>query len=195
MTIRDDSRRSARISDNPSSTRNDLPACALRQAERFGSSLCPVPVMRVFLYEHVTTQAACAARGLAPAPSESLLCEGRAMLHAVANDFAALPRVDLRRADATTLAGRSSRSEADVFRREAADADWTLVIAPELDGALAARCRMAVEAGGRLLGPGLALVELASHKHRAAEHLRRYGIATPHGRVLAVGEPLPRDFP
>jgi predicted ATP-grasp superfamily ATP-dependent carboligase len=76
----------------------------------------------------------------------------------------------------------------------AADSDWTVVIAPELEGALLARCQAVLAAGGKLLGPGCDLVRLASDKHATAEHLRAAGIPTPEGIELLPGQSLPPDF-
>lgn len=154
--------------------------------------------MRIFVYEFVTG-------GGLPAeasPPPSLLREGAAMATALAADFAALPDT------AVVVLGASRWKEwnglsfpgcdvvdvVDVdaewlaFRRLAAEADQTVVIAPEFDGILLERCRQVVSAGGRLLGPDAALIELASDKHNTAEHLRVHGVAAPQGIALAAGE-------
>src|SRR5690242_5542718 len=111
--------------------------------------------MRVFVYEYT-----CAAAPAQPLAA-SLIAEGRAMLSAVAEDFARVDGIDV-----VTLLGegctaeigvsyqRAGTCEADAFRELAAAADYTLVIAPEFDGLLAERCRWVLDAGGRLLGPG-----------------------------------------
>src|SRR4051794_29013695 len=94
----------------------------------------------VFVYEHLCALGASGQLPLAP----SLLREGRAMLDAASADFRALPGVAV-----LTIA------EADeaAFRRLAARADFSLIIAPENDGILEGRCRWAEEAGSCLLGP------------------------------------------
>jgi predicted ATP-grasp superfamily ATP-dependent carboligase len=51
-----------------------------------------------------------------------------------------------------------------------------------------------IDCGGRLLGGSQEAIEIASDKHRTAEHLRATGLPVPHGRVLAANERLPADF-
>ncbi len=121
--------------------------------------------MRVFVYEYLT------ARGLVADP---VYHEGRAMRDAVAADFAALPGCEV-----VTLDGLAADAEPAAVCSRAAAADWALVIAPETDGILAARCRWVIEAGGRLLGPDLAAVELTSDKLALADHWRAHGVPTP----------------
>jgi predicted ATP-grasp superfamily ATP-dependent carboligase len=82
-----------------------------------------------------------------------------------------------------------------VFDQVAAEADLTLVIAPELDGALIDRCRRVEQCGGRLLGPGVNLIELCSDKQHTADHLAAAGVPTPQGMPIGQGETLPADFP
>lgn len=139
-----------------------------------------------------------------PLPA-ALLTEGRAMVAAVAADLARLKNVQ------TTLLSdyrltpgvdccevRCVASEAGaeiVFDQVAAAADLTLVIAPERDGALTDRCRRVLDCGGRLVGPGLEIVELCGDKQRAAEHLAAAGVPAPLGMPLGKGEALPADFP
>jgi predicted ATP-grasp superfamily ATP-dependent carboligase len=161
--------------------------------------------MQVFVYEFVTG-GGFLGEASGERPPESLLCEGTAMLAALADDFAALDEVEV----ATLQDGRwgdfespgvlvrpvhSVDEEAHAFDELAASADWTAVIAPEISGSLLERCRRVETAGGRLLGPEPAVVELASDKHITAEHLARAGIPAPEGRPLEPGEPLPADFP
>jgi predicted ATP-grasp superfamily ATP-dependent carboligase len=128
----------------------------------------------VFVYEHVSALGA--GGGSEPPPAPSLLAEGRAMLDAVAADFAAVPDVMV-----TTL---PTADEGD-FRRLAANADFTLVIAPESDGILEERCRWVEEAGGRLLGPSPAAVRLTADKLALAERFAQAGVPTP--RTWALG--------
>ncbi len=129
--------------------------------------------MRVFIYEY-----ACALdQGLSVA--ESIRAEGRAMLSAVVEDFARVPDVQV-----LTLLGAPPGGEEEAFRSHAAAADWSLVIAPEFDGLLLTRCRWVEEAGGRLLGPSLAAVELASDKWATYQLLREAGVPTPETWLL-----------
>jgi predicted ATP-grasp superfamily ATP-dependent carboligase len=125
------------------------------------------------------------------------------MLAAVLADFARVGGVEpltlVDEGGADVAAGNSQRQvrageEAAAFRELARWADYTLVIAPEFDGLLETRCRWALEAGGRLLGPSPEAVGLAGDKLRLGRHLESRGIPTP--RVLPSREPWPRTaFP
>ena len=151
--------------------------------------------MRVIIYEYVT------AGGWfdesAPA-SDSLVREGNAMAAAAAADFAQLADVavsvmrDRRLPDVTwpecsVFSVSSLNEERQVFCRLAAEADWTLVIAPETGGALLRRARMVEEAGGRLLSPPPACVEVAGNKQWTSEVLRQHGVRVPPGERLLEG--------
>ncbi len=137
-------------------------------------------------------------------PSPSLATEGRAMLTAVAADFAAegiaLDVLRDARGPEVSLPGcaiyeiSSAADEQQTLRRLAAEADWTLLIAPEFQGHLLTRCRAVEAAGGRLLGPSSELVALATDKHALCEHLSRHDINVPRGVALDHFEPLPSDF-
>lgn len=78
--------------------------------------------------------------------------------------------------------------EESTFRELAAQADFTLIIAPEFDDLLLTRCRWVVESGGRLLGPSLAAVELTADKLALSRHLRSRGVRTPESRPFVRGE-------
>ncbi len=157
--------------------------------------------MHLFVYEFVTGGGW---YSVAPGelPPAGLMREGRAMLRALLADLAALPDATVTtlgdvRAPALAVAGcdvtpvASAAQERAALVASAARADWTIVVAPEFQGLLATRCRWVIEAGGRLLGAPVALVELTADKHRTAEYLGRNGIPTPAGRVI---EPL-ADLP
>ncbi len=105
---------------------------------------------------------------------------------------ARLPRDQWPSGDAVSVA--SSHEERLTFAQLAAAADATLVIAPEIGGALLERTEWALEGGGRLLGPGPETVALASDKHRLAEHLLSASVSAPRGEIIAADAPLPRDF-
>jgi hypothetical protein len=138
-------------------------------------------------------------------PGDSLRAEGAAMLAALAADFAAIDGVAVhvmrdRRLSEVQLPPAcrvvevdSAADERRTFRALAARCDWTVVIAPEIDGELLKRCRV-VEECGRLLGPPSAMVELASDKHATATFLRAHGIRAPAGVRLDPGDRLPSDF-
>lgn len=156
---------------------------------------------RVFVYEWVSAGAS----ELGPA-ADSLRREGAAMLRALARDFADDPgvRLDTIVAAQSPLRGelpgavhvaRHEAEERDLFARLTAEADWTVVIAPESAGILLDRCRLVEDHGGRLLGPSPVLVALTSDKHATAEHLETAGIAVPDGMCLPAGSVVPRDFP
>jgi tyramine---L-glutamate ligase len=85
-------------------------------------------------------------------------------------------------------------SEREDFEQAARWADLTVIIAPEFAGILAARHDWAKAAGARVVGCSRQLIDLASDKHRTAQHLAQRGVKVPCGQLLAGGEPLPRDF-
>lgn len=124
------------------------------------------------------------------------------MLTALAGDFAALRGVEVvvlreRRCRRLELPGQvidvATPDEAQhAWMQAVACSDWTVVIAPEQRDALLQCCRRVLAAGGKLLGPPLELVQLASSKHATAVHLRAEGVPVPEGQLLSPGEPLPR---
>jgi len=121
------------------------------------------------------------------------------MLSALLEDFARIPQVDA----VTSLQARKENvgtvgfprlrfglvksgifeagpaEEPHLFRTLAAQADFTLVIAPETEGLLYHRCRWVEECGGRLLGPSSEAIRLTSDKFELADFLRNRGIPTP----------------
>jgi predicted ATP-grasp superfamily ATP-dependent carboligase len=159
--------------------------------------------VNVFVFEFLTGGGLYGSPALAPAslastalasgidaPS-SLLAEGAAMLRYVVADLVALPgvhvRVALDRRVALDLSGVDSLpvgSSADlrrVLQYGATTADWTLVIAPEIDHQLTTISEQVQAAGGRLLGGTLDLIRLASDKHATADRLAQAGVAVPWG--------------
>ena len=158
--------------------------------------------MQIFVFEFVTAGGQLAGH---PA-SGSLLAEGDAMLKAVAADFADLSNVHVVTLRAAGLAPFSvpncevhALTDADTlwhdFDECARQADWSLIIAPELDGILYRCCRRVLAAGGRLLGPSPEVVRLASNKHETIQQLRDGGIPTPEGGRLAGGDIRPSALP
>jgi predicted ATP-grasp superfamily ATP-dependent carboligase len=159
--------------------------------------------MRVFIYEFVTGGGGWSNDG---PPTESLLAEGRAMVQAVASDFAALEGIevvttrDARLAElhpagcrVTPIASRAEEQAA--VSGLAKSAEWTLLIAPETDGALVARCRLVEEGGGRLLSPPSACVAIAASKQLTAEQLSLRGVPVPRGFLISSGTgALPADL-
>jgi len=159
--------------------------------------------MRVFVYEFVTG-GGFLGEGWGT-PPDSLLREGAAMVSAIAADFAALDGVEVvvlrdARQSVRRIPGveidevSSAAEERSKFIKRAAECDRTVVIAPELSDALLHRCREVEGAGGRLLGPGTELVELASDKHATVERLRSAGVPAPEGLALVPGQSLPPNF-
>lgn len=159
--------------------------------------------LEVFVYESLTSGPL--EDRFASAPSaQSLAREGAAMLRAIVADFARCENCEvaflLAGGDSDFFSGLNARveiyrnvpSRRAAFDRLAAAADWTLVIAPEINGELFAVARRVEHVGGRLLGPSPAFIAMASDKHRTAEHLRDRGIPAPRGQVFQPGE-LPRD--
>src|SRR6266508_1215367 len=131
--------------------------------------------------------------------ASSLRAEGWAMLAAVLDDFARVRGVRTTTLlhqrfphEPAAVAVRTTEEPA-AFRELAAVADCTLVIAPEFDGLLAARCRWVEEAGGQLLGPSSEAVGLTGDKLRLAEHLRACGVPTP--VCVPLPGPAPFGFP
>ncbi|HUY35915.1 MAG TPA: ATP-grasp domain-containing protein [Pirellulales bacterium] len=159
---------------------------------------------RVFVYEFTTGGGLLALNH--EAPMTELLAEGRAMVAALTADFAAIGQLEVtfladRRLIAwqgatgrTLVVGHRDEAKA-AFDRLTAEADWTVVIAPETDGHLVGYCRRVVELGGRLLGPSPELVALASDKQATAEHLAAAGVRVPRGMAWPLGPLWPRDFP
>jgi predicted ATP-grasp superfamily ATP-dependent carboligase len=122
-------------------------------------------MLRVFVYEFT-----CAA---APSGIAAPLCaEGEAMLSAALADFGRVSGIE-------AFAIRSEADKPAAFRSAARRADWSLVIAPEFDGLLEQRCRWALEAGSRLLGPSPETVALCADKLALARHWLSNGVHTP----------------
>ena len=128
------------------------------------------------------------------------------MLRALADDFGRLDGVDVVTLRDHRLGHiplpvrcavevRSEEKERATFSSRAAAADWTVVIAPEIDGVLASRCRQVQQAGGRLLGPGPDFVALTADKHRTAHHLTAAGVPVPTSLALSADMMLPDSFP
>lgn len=153
-------------------------------------------VRRVFVYEHLT------GGGLldGPPPSDSLLREGLAMVRALTADLRRVPglrvltqwdaRLPGRRLPGATLV-RTPREAQSCFVELVRAADWTILIAPELDGTLLDLAGRTNRLGGRLLGPGLRWLALASDKHRTARQLAAAGVPAPRGTALGRAERLP----
>lgn len=137
----------------------------------------------MFLYEFVT------GGGLAgqelPA---SWAAEGHAMRRALAEDFASVPGVRLtmtlddRLPDEPgpwTVVRVTESTEERTFLRLAAEADDTLVIAPETELFLLDRTEAVERGGGRLISCGSPAVRLAGNKYEMGRRLEQHGLPTP----------------
>jgi predicted ATP-grasp superfamily ATP-dependent carboligase len=145
---------------------------------------------RILLYEYTCSGGLLSSEHTFDAAS--LMREGWAMLRALATDLSAIPGLQVQvladhrglpgpLANCELIAVHTAVEERELIAQLAAAADWTMVVAPESDGALFDRCGWVEAAGGRLLGPSSSLVNLLGDKHRTAEHLRAHGIPCPSG--------------
>ena len=75
----------------------------------------------------------------------------------------------------------------------ASQSDYTVLIAPETNGVLAALTREIQKTGSRVLGSSEGAVELTGNKAMLAEHLASRGIETPPCRVISPRLSLPDD--
>jgi len=154
-------------------------------APQFGATFA----VKIFVFEFVTG-GGCGDFDVPDLLENSLLKEGRAMALAICEDFLALdninvsvlqdnrlPELRLPSIASHRVAGR--RDLLATFDREASQADWTLVIAPELGGQLLHYCQRTTDVGGQLLGPSVSFVSLASDKNRLCEALSSRQIPVP----------------
>jgi predicted ATP-grasp superfamily ATP-dependent carboligase len=153
---------------------------------------------KILIHEWVT------GGGLAGRPlPASWADEGHAMRRAIARDFAALPGVRV----VVTLDDRfpeepgpwsavriGAGQEDAAFPRLAAEADYTVLIAPETDGILAGRARTIARVGGRSLGSTPEAIEAAADKLRLGRHLADRGIRTPACLRVSPKAGLPLQF-
>lgn len=124
--------------------------------------------------------------------AKQFLPEGLAMTLAVAEDFTKLREWTVRVLRSTELIASTPeqvpwawvdvQNDVDaVLVREAAAADWTLVIAPECGGILQRRAQAVIDAGGTLLGPSPEFIALASDKTAILDRLAAYDLRVPRG--------------
>lgn len=140
--------------------------------------------MRVFVWE-----ALCAgASPVRPVPG-SLLREGRAMLAALAEDLLRIDGCEVQTLVSRNVAADlfaahprplvqecSTVDEPSAFDRLSAEADWTWVIAPEIDGLLEERLQRAERAGGNIVGPMIPAATLCADKLRLARALAEWNV-------------------
>jgi len=156
----------------------------------------------IFVYEYLSAGAGL--REIDRPLPESLEQEGLAMLRAVVADFAAagarvstICRLNLDDADPTQIDVHRPvfhDDEVSLFCHLAGRADWSVVITPELGGALFERCRLARSAGGCLLASSEADLILSGDKHLACLHLAARGLPVPQGITVDRGQLQPGDF-
>src|SRR4051794_1620197 len=157
------------------------------------------PTERTVLVHEWVTGGGLAGSELPP----SWASEGSAMRRAIAADFASLPTVqvimtlDRRLRDEPgpwTTVAIGPGEELETIARLAAEADWTVLVAPESGGILADRTRMLERAGGRSLGSTAAAIELAGDKLRLGAFWRERGFRTPASQRLSRTGTLPNDI-
>ncbi len=159
--------------------------------------------MHVFLYEWATGGGLVDEPGPVPA---SLVREGTAMIGALAGDFLRIkdcrvsalrdPRVlQLALPGCAVVDVHSRTSHREELERLSAEADATILIAPEFDDILWKTARWSLAGGRRLMSPAPDFIRLAADKQRTCETLAAAGVAVPNGRVLEPDEPLPADIP
>jgi len=126
--------------------------------------------VKLFIYEYASSVA------WEELPA-SIRREGRAMFEALLAD-----------ARASSLVGPDGvlsftqipvAQERQRLQAAAAAADYSLIVAPEFDGLLLQRLEWALQAGGRLLCPGPAAVQLTADKWLMYQHWRARGVPTP----------------
>src|SRR5205814_1267149 len=127
--------------------------------------------MRVSVYEYLTA----VGLGRDPwSPDHGMYREGRAMLDAVAGDFARIPGVEVELWQDST-----EEDHEHAIWQVAERCDRSVIIAPELGGELERCCWSIWTSAGRLLGPAPEAVRLTSDKLALADHWRAHGVPTP----------------
>ena len=157
--------------------------------------------MKIFAYEFITGGGTFRIPTQQATPAGSLLNEGLAMIYQLAADLVTTPEVnqvvglwDQRLSPPQKLSPKielipiESRSEHDrYFKQQAADADWTVLIAPEFDRHLTLLADLVIHAGGKLLGPDPATIRLGSDKTAFANMLCNANIRCAPGIPIPAG--------
>jgi predicted ATP-grasp superfamily ATP-dependent carboligase len=159
--------------------------------------------MHIFLYEWITGGGLVEEPGPLP---EALLIEGRAMLTALAADFAAIPDTQVTvlwdaRLDAFSqhrcraIEVHSREDHLNEYTRLASTADHTIVVAPEFDAILTNTVTLARDSNANLIAAPQEFIRIASNKQFTAERLAAAGVPIPDSVLVeAEEERLPRDF-
>ena len=137
-------------------------------------------------------------------PTGSLLAEGSAMIMRLADDLATADQVDQVTClwdhrlppprpikNCQWLPVDSSQHHHESVKEQAADADWTIVVAPEFDGHLGRIAGAAVQAGGTLLGPGIPWIHRGTNKEHFSLLSQNAGIPCPTGLNIPAGSASP----
>lgn len=145
--------------------------------------------LTILVYEHVTG-GGLVGEELPP----SWAIEGAAMRRSIARDFAAVPGVRV----VMTLDARLEREEipgievrtidsqqSGWFESLAAEADYTILIAPEMDGVLSSLTGIVERVGGRSLGSSVRAVEMVGDKARLAHHFSCRDIPSPPNLMIS----------
>lgn len=88
----------------------------------------------------------------------------------------------------------SPSAERARLQAAAAEADYSLIVAPEFDAILLQRLEWVLEAGGRLLGPGPQAVRLTGDKWQMYQHWRQRGVPTPVTWLDDMTPPCPGPY-
>ena len=127
------------------------------------------------------------------------------MAAALAADFLRMPQTevvvlrdarlpDLALPDCRQVAIHSETEERQAIEQLSRDSNHTVVIAPEMNDALADRARWVESAGGCLLSPSSEFVGHAANKGTTAQLLSEHGVPTPRATTIQSGAAPPTDF-
>ena len=165
--------------------------------------------MKIFAYEFITgggmiPNSHYSSKDEGAAPDGSLLAEGSAMILRLAEDLAAAADVDQvtclwdnrlpppqPQENCDWLTVYSSHHHDLAVMEQAADADWTILIAPEFDGHLERIAELVFKAGGRLLGPNVTWRRYGTDKDRFGARMGKADIPCPTGLCIPAGATLP----
>ena len=152
--------------------------------------------MRIFLYEFMTG-GGMLERDRGALPSSSLLAEGSAMLRTLATDLCDLSHLQLWiqqdgrlgnivSSGSCRVSKVSSSAEAtDSYRRLVAEADHTIIVAPEFDDILLNQCLVAESISKQsLLSPDSEFIRIAADKQVTADRLNAANVPVPRGSLM-----------
>jgi predicted ATP-grasp superfamily ATP-dependent carboligase len=96
------------------------------------------------------------------------------MRDTVARDFSRIPGVEV-----VTYPDQGYRCSLQAMLLLASDCDWSMVIAPEIDGILSESVEFLLENNCPVLAPSNDAIALTSNKLQLANHWREHGVRTP----------------